>query len=73
MQLLSVLLFFYTKLDLYKLTVLRSFGGGYTHSYQNGFFQHKKSSPASHESDIFAQLQCENTINFSVVDKSGAD
>ena len=38
MQLLSVLMFFYTKLDLYKLTVLRSFGGGYIQSYQNGFF-----------------------------------
>ena len=43
MQLLSVLMFFYTKLDLYKLTVLRSFGGGYIQSDQNGFFQYKKS------------------------------
>ena len=73
MKLLSVLMFFYTKPDLYKLTVLRSFGGGYIQSYQNGFFQHKKSTLASHESGIFSQLQCENTINFSVVDKSGAD
>ena len=73
MKLLSVLMFFYTKLDLYKLTVLRSFGGGYIQSDQNGFFQYKKSTPASHESGVFAQLECENTINFSVVDKSGAD
>ena len=73
MKLLSILMFFYTKLDLYKLTVLRSFGGGYIQSDQNGFFQHKKSTPAYNKSGIFPQLKCENTINFSVVDKSGAD